>query len=349
MGEPRQRRPLFSWDQQGGSHDIYLRVFSASKPGFVTPDNCVGTVEDLGCLLDPSVAKAEYNADFSGGELAVDLTALFDLDPNACTIFGNVIPGTVTGNSDTADYKDVVLEPLTVTLCGILTVEKVTQNAAGQVFTDPTNPTFQYTLGGPTSAVQNIQGGPANKVTHDPVLPGNYTLVENQIAIGYGLISIVCDGQTLDTATETFPVAAGVTTACVITNRRDPTTPLVGSVQFVALRDTAQISGLVRFTGDNPGDFVLTFRLYDTLAACNADTARTAGLGFVRPLTLLGPATTATAGSAETHAEGQGVQKPAGTYYWWVGFSGNSVNGNIVNRAAVKGCGSESTTFSFIQ
>src|SRR5688500_16954706 len=196
-----------------------------------------------------------------------------------------MVPGTVTGNSDTADYKDVVLEPLTVTLCGILTVEKVTKNAAGQVFADPADPTFQYTLTGPTSATQNIKGGPTNKITHDPVLPGSYTLVENQVAIGYSLVSIFCDGEKLDTTSETFPVAAGVTTACVITNMKDPTTPQLGSVQFVALRDTAQISGLVRFTGDNAGDFVITFRLYDSLAACQNDTARTAGVGFPRALT----------------------------------------------------------------
>ena len=43
------------------------------------------------------------------GEAAVNLTATIFGGSNACLSFANTIPSTVTGNSDTADYKDTIL------------------------------------------------------------------------------------------------------------------------------------------------------------------------------------------------------------------------------------------------
>jgi hypothetical protein len=55
----------------------------------------------------------------------------------------NVIPGTITGNSDQADYKDTVLadigDALNITNCGTVHVTKIT-DPAGE------NGLFDYTL-----------------------------------------------------------------------------------------------------------------------------------------------------------------------------------------------------------
>jgi hypothetical protein len=91
------------WDQQGGSRDLYLRRW-------------IGTAPDLTltapALLDATVSEAEYSDDGFRGEAAIDLTAtIFGGQATPCLAFANTIPSTVTGNSDTADYKDTILEP----------------------------------------------------------------------------------------------------------------------------------------------------------------------------------------------------------------------------------------------
>jgi len=91
---------LILWDQQGGSKDLYLRVWSGTAPNLT-----------LGAptLLNAAVSQAAYSADGFRGEAAVDLTATIFGGSTACRTFANTIPSTVTGNSDTADYKDTIL------------------------------------------------------------------------------------------------------------------------------------------------------------------------------------------------------------------------------------------------
>ena len=92
---------MILWDQQGGSKDLYLRTWSGTAPNLV-----------LGAptLLDSAVSQAAYSADGFRGEAAVDLTATIFGGSTACRSFANTIPSTVTGNSDTADYKDTILK-----------------------------------------------------------------------------------------------------------------------------------------------------------------------------------------------------------------------------------------------
>jgi hypothetical protein len=92
---------LILWDQQGGSKDLYLRTWSGTAPNLT-----------LGAptLLNSTVSQAEYSADGFRGEAAVDLTATIFGGGTACLSFANTIPSTVTGNSDTADYKDTILK-----------------------------------------------------------------------------------------------------------------------------------------------------------------------------------------------------------------------------------------------
>lgn len=56
--------------------------------------------------LDSTVSAAMFSADGLRGEGAVNLTAILD---GGCFSFDNIIPYSVTGNSDRADFKDVVL------------------------------------------------------------------------------------------------------------------------------------------------------------------------------------------------------------------------------------------------
>ena len=90
---------MILWDQQGGSRDLYLRTWSGTAPNLT-----------LGAptLLNASVSQAQYSADGFRGEAAVDLTATVFGGSTACLSFANTIPSTVTGNSDTADYKDTI-------------------------------------------------------------------------------------------------------------------------------------------------------------------------------------------------------------------------------------------------
>ena len=91
---------MILWDQQGNSKDLYLRTWSGTAPNLT-----------LGAptLLNANVSQAEYSSDGFRGEAAVDLTATIFGGSTACRTFANTIPSTVTGNSDTADYKDTIL------------------------------------------------------------------------------------------------------------------------------------------------------------------------------------------------------------------------------------------------
>jgi hypothetical protein len=93
---------MILWDQQGGSLDLFLRTWSGSG------DNLT-----LGApvALNSAVSQAAYSADGFRGEAALNLTDTIFGGSTACRSFANIIPSTVTGNSDTADYKDTILQP----------------------------------------------------------------------------------------------------------------------------------------------------------------------------------------------------------------------------------------------
>ncbi|MCX6396199.1 MAG: hypothetical protein NTV23_06915 [Propionibacteriales bacterium] len=92
---------ILLWDQQGGSKDLYVRTWSGVKPNLV-----------LGApvLLTAAQGQAAYSADGFRGEAAINLTTTVFGGSKACRSFANTIPSTVTGNSDSADYKDTILK-----------------------------------------------------------------------------------------------------------------------------------------------------------------------------------------------------------------------------------------------
>jgi hypothetical protein len=92
---------MILWDQQGGSRDLYLREWGGTAPNLT-----LGPLQSL----DDAVSQAQYSNDGFRGEAAVDLTETIFGGSTACLAFANTIPSTVTGNSDTADYKDTILK-----------------------------------------------------------------------------------------------------------------------------------------------------------------------------------------------------------------------------------------------
>lgn len=109
---------LILWDQQGSSLDLTLRTWAGTAPNLT-----------LGApvSLNSAVSQAAYSADGFRGEAAVDLTATIFGGSTACRSFANTIPSTVTGNSDTADYKDTILRqtpPITNCTSSIATTPK---------------------------------------------------------------------------------------------------------------------------------------------------------------------------------------------------------------------------------
>ncbi len=116
---------MILWDQQGNSKDLYLRTWSGTAPNLT-----------LGAptLLNSSVSQAAYSSDGFRGEAAVDLTATIFGGSTACRTFANTIPSTVTGNSDTADYKDTILATAPpITNCTSTTVTTPKTGAGGTI------------------------------------------------------------------------------------------------------------------------------------------------------------------------------------------------------------------------
>ncbi|MCD2441729.1 hemagglutinin [Agromyces sp. SYSU K20354] len=116
---------MILWDQQGGSLDLFLRVW----------DDSTGTLL-LGAptALNATVSQAAYSADGFRGEAAVNLTDTIFGGSTACLSFANTIPSTVTGNSDTADYKDTILATTPpISNCTTTTVTTPKTGAGGNI------------------------------------------------------------------------------------------------------------------------------------------------------------------------------------------------------------------------
>jgi len=151
---------MILWDQQGNSKDLYLRTWSGTAPNLT-----------LGAptLLNANVSQAEYSSDGFRGEAAVDLTATIFGGSTACRTFANTIPSTVTGNSDTADYKDTILKnapPITNCTSTTVTTPKIVTDTATNPDTTAAIPTGGASIGTGVlavadSAVVSLTGGTA--------------------------------------------------------------------------------------------------------------------------------------------------------------------------------------------
>jgi hypothetical protein len=110
---------MILWDQQGGSTKLLARVWTGTAPNLV-----------LSQSFELTNYEAQYSADGFRGEAAINLTANNIGSAGQCLSFANIIPSTVTGNSDTADYKDTILNRVRLGNCSSTTVT-TPQTAAG--------------------------------------------------------------------------------------------------------------------------------------------------------------------------------------------------------------------------
>jgi hypothetical protein len=274
--------------------------------------------------------------------------------------FANTIPGTVTGNSDQADYKDAVLAPFApVTNCGSITVKKVTSPAglAG---------TFTYTIAAGGANIFNTGGVDADcsvsgssdltQCKGTLVTPGttdtdtianlrendtSYTLTEVDPSPDFSLSSIVCvqNGTTytlygVANPDPGFKVVAGQTTACTITNTLVKKTPnqSTSQVGYAQVKDTINLTDIKAGASD-ASSATASFALYSD-NACSGTPVGTAG---PISLTYANSGTTASATMTTVISITPGV-----TYYWKVTYSGDAFN-NPVTTA----CQQESVTANF--
>ena len=171
---------MILWDQQGGSTDLYLRTWSGKAPNLT-----LGTPH----LLNSSVSAAAYSTDKFRGEAAVNLTDALFGGSVGCVTLANTIPSTVTGNSDTADYKDTVLKQIDpISNCGSLTVVKQTQGGSGAFgFSSTTLDPATFTL---TTTDEGEAG--EDSTTYTDLLAGTYDVSEDG-EDGWDLTSSTCD------------------------------------------------------------------------------------------------------------------------------------------------------------
>jgi hypothetical protein len=221
---------LILWDQGGSSLNITKRVFTQGV-GFGAPQALGSAVAAIGSC------DGVANSNGYCGEAAINVTQDVFRGVTSCLTFANIIPGTVTGNSASADYKDTVFATFPpVSNCGSVQVIKKT-NPAGQVGTFPF--TLARTSGnvrfnGAASLGDTLtQDGDAR--TYTDLIPGtNYTLSEAAQVSPWSLDSIWCvfDGDSPYNATlgNSFPVGVGETTVCTITNKR-----LRGSITVIKI------------------------------------------------------------------------------------------------------------------
>ncbi|WP_392544779.1 SpaA isopeptide-forming pilin-related protein [Oryzobacter telluris] len=212
---------IILWDQQGGSRDLYLRTWGGTASNLV-----LGAPQ----LLDGAVSQAQYSSDGFRGEAAVNLTDTVFGGSSTCRTFANTIPSTVTGNSDSADYKDTILATAPpITNCGTVTVIKHT-NPGGVSQAFP----FTSTLAGSemvctadaTPATFSLNDAATDTETCINVPSGGYTVTEGANPSGWDFESLTCtstgDGTSTLTSGKvaTITLAGGGDVTCTYVNRQ---------------------------------------------------------------------------------------------------------------------------------
>ena len=346
---------LILWDQSGSSLEVFKRVFTGTAPNLT-----LGPATSLGS------AVAQFSADGFRGEAAINLTDDVFPPGGACQTFANTIPGTVTGNSDTADYKDAVLNTFPpVTNCGTVTIKKVVDQGTGTfkyrlaaggaaIFNtgqidgdcDQANPSSSLTLCHGALSVPNPAQGAAtdtDTISNLKENDTNWTLTEDTPGADFSLTSIVWDlGATtynlvlagVTQASPVFTVEAGKTTACTITNAFVKTTPsqTTSQVAYAQISDSINLT-LIKAGAADANSAKVTFRLYS-----NATCTTQVGAAEEVSLTYGVGGTTASASMTTTRSVVIGS-----TYYWRVEYSGDAFNNGFTTP-----CGQETAVVSVV-
>jgi hypothetical protein len=213
---------LVVYDFQGGASEIIIRKFIN------------GAFEETGTnVTDEGFALAELETgDKFKGEAAINLTDSLFAEQNACVTVANVIPGTITGNSDSADYKDTLLaiSDVNISNCGAVAIKKeIDPNSLNQ------DATFSYVLDRKDDSAINYAGDPSiaeflkdgeTDTWIDLLVGTNYQISEVNIPQNFEKVSILCDRPATSTNADAasgepnvFSIDASTTTNCTITNQ----------------------------------------------------------------------------------------------------------------------------------
>ena len=340
---------MILWDQQGGGTDLFLRVWSGTAPNLT-----LGAPVQLNAV----VSQAQYSADGFRGEAALNLTDTIFGGSTACRTFANVIPSTVTGNSDSADYKDTILQPsVPITNCAATLVTTPKTGAGNDI------PVAGLSIGTGVAAVKDsalvgVTGGsatPAGSVAFSLCkvdAPG--TCASGGTSVGSTNLSGASYPATVvsptayvtsagrycwratfsgDAANGINPVTDSAATECFTVTPVTPTLSTNASDDVVVggtVSDTATLSG----TATKPATPVINL----------TGTAGPAADGSIT-FTLYGPSTSGCGSLAYTSAavpvSGNGdystpspqfAPASVGTYHWVASYSGSSPNTNTATH-----------------
>lgn len=326
---------VFVWDTKGGATTIVKRLFIEQNGAVVLPacPQDFPTIQTPECsVVANSVALFSDSAgDDLRGEAAIDLTAEGIVPLNECVTFSNIIPFSGTGNSDSADIKDALLNDFPpITTCGVVKVKKVLLNLISLTGT------FNYKLdrvaGEVRPGVTEITGTLTHhndEDTHvDLQIGANYRLDETAVSSPFVKVRIFCtlgtttytlfDDTPADNVTQ-FPVQGGLTTSCTIENKAVGT-PGGSTLQSGRLHHQLNLSNVLSHAGLAG---TAAFSLW-TGVGCTGDQV---GSTITTDVIFAGaPPGQTTTGSANTLGT-NGIGLPgSGTYYWKVVYSGDSIN-----------------------
>lgn len=338
---------LILWDQQGNSTDLYVRKWTG-------PDNAL-VLSPLS-TIDPAYYSAAFSDDGFFGEAAVNLTQTIFGGSQACLSFANTIPSTVTGNSDTADYKDTILKTAPpISNCTSTTV--TTPKLADGTTSVPGGGASIGTgvLEVKDSAVVDIQGGsstPAGSLSFYLCKLDSGTCTTGGTSIGSSPVTDV-DGAYPATVVSpsAFVTSAGrycwraefsgdapngipassdsSATECFTVNPVTPSLSTTASADVLlgsTVSDTATLSGLAT---------------QPTTDVIHTSSTSGAPAGGSITFTLYGPddcstvAYTSTAVSVsgnDTYNSPSFEPQAAGTYHWVASYSGNGPNNNSTSH-----------------
>ena len=325
----------FVWDTKGGSLVIVKRIFREVNGAVVLPacPQNFPTVTTIECSV-VGAATAKFSGDSLRGEAAIDLTAENIVPLNQCTTFSNIIPFSGTGNSDSADIKDAVLNDFPpITNCGVVKVKKVLLNLKNLTGT------FTYKLDraageirpGETQVVANLTfDGDEDEIID--LTPGiNYRLNETASSSPFVKTTIFC---TLGTTTYTlfdstpadnvaaFSVQAGLTTYCTIENKAVGS-PGGSTLQAGRLNDSLSLTNVLSHAALAG---TVSFSLWTGAGCSGTQVGSTITTDVSYVAATPGSLTTGSASTTNVN-NGLGIGVPgSGTYYWKVEYSGDTIN-----------------------
>ena len=298
------------------------------------------------------MSQAAYSADGFRGEAAVNLTDTIFGGSTACRLFANTIPSTVTGNSDTADYKDTILTTTPpITNCTSTTVT-TPKTAAGADIPIGGLSIGTGVVGVKDSAVVSLTGGtaaPTGSVAFSLCkveAPGlctsggtsvgstNLTGTAYPVTVGSPTAYVTSAGRYCWRATWSGDSANGIpgssdssASECFTVNPVTPTLATTAGADVnlgQTVSDSADLSGtatqpaspVINLTGTAgaPAGGTITFKLY------GPDNCTT--LAYTS-------ATVAVSGNGTYQTPSPQFQPTsAGTYHWVAVYSGSSPNTN---------------------